>query len=84
VKVGPDSHFEYKDYKKITLNDTYDDFDIHYFKSSVRIVLWNNQSVFQLDRSGNEFYLESIQAETVGVRQTSILFTKQNKIGFLR
>ena len=68
VKVGQNPHFELQTYKKITLNHTFDDFDIHYFKSNIRIILWNDRSVFQLDRNGQEFYREPLQFETIGVR----------------
>lgn len=45
VKLSPNSQIEYTTYKLIPLNQTFDDFDIHYFKSNIRIVLWNKKSV---------------------------------------
>ena len=79
----PNSHLEFQTYKRIALNETFDDFDIHYFRSNMRIVLWNRHSVLQLDRNGKVFYKEELESDTLGVRQTSIVFTLKNKVGFL-
>ena len=76
---------EYSLHRTVALNQTYDDFAVFFYKSEIKFVLWSKQDVTLLSRSGKELLnTVSIELETFRVSQTSLIYTRQNTIGFLK